>query len=335
MKKTIGFVLAVLFLFNPNMASAKKYYFHEDHLGGASIMTDEDGEVVAEYQYYPYGGTYSEETSGEDFGNSYKYTGQEEDSEIGLYYYGSRYYNPEVTKFMSRDPAVYDERFLEMLRDPQSFNTYAYVRNNPIKYIDPSGEYVVETGGIEDGDTKDSITTAVNDALGIAATWDGIATVSFFQDNFGTTDPSELVGHYTYVGTDYVTDCTDSLDNLNNKHGDEALNHDYGLIRLGVYFRSGGPWDLKNNYSESSTIFGSESKYLSYIYHGRLIRWDAPGNIHYGYVMNKAGYSLNTSLVGGNLASSWLSDDAYDQRMIVHGYHNSWDSSPSVWTSGW
>jgi len=140
MKKTIGFMLAVLFLFNPNIASAKKYYFHEDHLGGASIMTDEDGEIVAEYQYYPYGGTYSEETSGEDFGNSYKYTGQEEDAEIGLYYYGSRYYNPEVTKFMSQDPAVYDERFLEMLRDPQSFNTYAYVRNNPIKYIDPSGE---------------------------------------------------------------------------------------------------------------------------------------------------------------------------------------------------
>ena len=140
MKKTIGFVLAVLLLFNANIASAKKYYFHEDHLGGASIMTDEDGEIVVEYQYYPYGGTYLESISDEDFGNSYKYTGQEEDSEIGLYYYGSRYYNPEVTKFMSRDPAVYDERFLEMLRDPQSFNTYAYVRNNPIKYIDPSGE---------------------------------------------------------------------------------------------------------------------------------------------------------------------------------------------------
>lgn len=332
MKKTLCIVLSVLLLSVPNLASAKKYYFHEDHLGGASIITDEEGEVVAEYQYYPYGEIYSEEISDTEFDNSYKFTGQEEDSETGLYYYGARYYNADFARFMSQDPAVYDERFLEMLRDPQSFNSYAYVRNNPIKYIDPSGEYVVETGEIEDGDTADGITTAVNDALGITTTWDEIAIVSFFEDNFGTTDPADLVGHYTFVGSDYVADCTETLDNLNSKHGNEASDHDYGLVRLGVYFRQGGPWDLK---ARSGTIFSSDSKYLSYIYHDRLIRWDAPGNIHYGYIMNQAGYSLNTSLIGANLVSSWLTDNNYDQHMVVHGYYSSWDSSSSVWSSGW
>ena len=320
MKKTIGFVLAVLLLFNPNIASAKKYYFHEDHLGGASIMTDEDGEIVAEYQYYPYGGTYSEETSGEDFGNSYKYTGQEEDSEIGLYYYGSRYYNPEVTKFMSRDPAVYDERFLEMLRDPQSFNTYAYVRNNPIKYIDPSGEYVVETGGIEDGDTKDSITTAVNDALGIATTWDEIATVSFFQDNFGTTDPSELVGEETWVGTNDVIDITYSLDYLNYYFSQVAEDTGDSALSLAWNYWPGHIWDLKNS---QDPIFGTPNggrQYWAYIYHHNLIRFDSPGNINFGYVWNATGHQLDSALWGANIVQKGFADDPYDQAMIKWGY---------------
>jgi len=315
-------------LFNPNIASAKKYYFHEDHLGGASIMTDEDGEIVAEYQYYPYGGTYSEETSGEDFGNSYKYTGQEEDAEIGLYYYGSRYYNPEVTKFMSQDPAVYDERFLEMLRDPQSFNTYAYVRNNPIKYIDPSGEYVVETGEIEDGDSKNSITTAVNDALGIATTWDEIATVSFFQDNFGTTDPSELVGHYTYVGTDYVVDVTNSLNGLMAAFVQEltSIASGEGTISAWQYmidqFGTGQSWDIKNS---QHPLLGAGTSYNSYIYFGHLIRYDAPGNIAFGMVGYHAKMPLSFLQAGGHYAQliskNPALDDGYDQSMIEAGYN--------------
>ncbi len=138
MKKTFC-VVAVLFLSVAHCNAVDIYYYHEDHLGGASIITDQDGEVVAEYEYYPYGEAYSEEVS-EDFSNNYKFTGQEEDAETGLYYYGARYYGSAVARFMSQDPAVYDERLLEMLYDPQSLNPYAYVRNNPIKYVDPSGE---------------------------------------------------------------------------------------------------------------------------------------------------------------------------------------------------
>ncbi|MBI5414373.1 hypothetical protein HZA38_02555 [Candidatus Peregrinibacteria bacterium] len=67
--------------------------------------------------------------------NDYKFTGQELDPETNLYYYGARYYNPKLGQFASPDPWEGD------LRDPQSLNKYSYVRNNPMKYVDPNGQF--------------------------------------------------------------------------------------------------------------------------------------------------------------------------------------------------
>ncbi|MBI5415119.1 M15 family metallopeptidase [Candidatus Peregrinibacteria bacterium] len=65
--------------------------------------------------------------------NNYKFNGKELDPETNLYYYGARYYNPKIGQFASQDPWEGD------LTDPQSFNKYSYVRNNPLRYVDPSG----------------------------------------------------------------------------------------------------------------------------------------------------------------------------------------------------
>ena len=83
--------------------------------------------------YYPYGDTRLEENS-VDYENDYKFTGKEKDKETGLYYYESRYYDSSLARFASVDPWSGD------LSDPQSLNKYSYVRNNPVKYVDPSGE---------------------------------------------------------------------------------------------------------------------------------------------------------------------------------------------------
>ena len=63
----------------------------------------------------------------------HKFTGQELDSESGLYYYGARYYDPEIGRFISPDSIVQD------YTDPQTLNRYSYCRNNPLIYIDPNG----------------------------------------------------------------------------------------------------------------------------------------------------------------------------------------------------
>jgi RHS repeat-associated protein len=62
-----------------------------------------------------------------------KFTGQRLDSATGIYYYGARFYDPEIGRFISADAIVPD------LANPQSLNRYTYVLNNPLKYIDPTG----------------------------------------------------------------------------------------------------------------------------------------------------------------------------------------------------
>ena len=114
-------------------------FHHSDHLGSSSVDTDEAGDVRSLTDYYAYGevrfSTAAEDPlSDGDYDNPYKFTGKELDDETGLYYYEARYYNAAIGRFVSIDPWGGD------LSDPQSLNKYAYVSNNPVKYVDPSGE---------------------------------------------------------------------------------------------------------------------------------------------------------------------------------------------------
>jgi len=105
-------------------------FYHPDHLGSSTLVTDINGAVVSELEYEPFGSLV------DDSNERYTYTGQEQDVESGLMYYGARYYNPDLAKFVQADPVIGD------IYNPQDLNKYAYVRNNPYKYTDPEGEWV-------------------------------------------------------------------------------------------------------------------------------------------------------------------------------------------------
>jgi len=105
-----------------------KYYYHPDHLGSTSLITDENGEIAEETRYMPFGAVLK---GGND---RFLYTGKEKDS-TNLYYYGARYYDPNLRQFVQPDTIIPD------VYDPQSLNKYSYVRNNPYKYVDPSGHF--------------------------------------------------------------------------------------------------------------------------------------------------------------------------------------------------
>jgi RHS repeat-associated protein len=109
-------------------ATVTTSYYHTDHLGSSSVITDESGDLVERTKYYPYG---SMREGGE--ANKYYYTGKELDMDTGLYYYGARYYHPTFATFTQADTIIPD------VYDPQSLNRYTYVLNNPLKYIDPTG----------------------------------------------------------------------------------------------------------------------------------------------------------------------------------------------------
>ena len=110
-----------------------KTFYHSDHLGSNIAITDATSTVEWDRVYLPYGGDFNDPNF--DFlPNTHQYTAKELDEDSGLYYYGARYYNPSIGRFMSVDPAGGD------LTDPQSWNRYSYTLNNPFKYIDPNGE---------------------------------------------------------------------------------------------------------------------------------------------------------------------------------------------------
>ena len=117
--------------FDENGAVQNKSFYHTDHLGSALAMTDETTTVIWNQNYLPFGEPHGGSGNIE---NSRQYTGKEFEEETGLYYYGARYYHSGLGRFMSVDPAPADPT------DPQSWNRYAYVLNNPYKYVDPDGE---------------------------------------------------------------------------------------------------------------------------------------------------------------------------------------------------
>lgn len=114
-------------------ASGTVNYYFADHLGTARIVTNAAGTVLDDSDFYPYGGERQITSSS---GNSYRFTGKERDTESGLDNFGARYYGSAIGRFSSVDPfTVTPARVI----DPQQLNLYAYVRNNPLKHIDPTG----------------------------------------------------------------------------------------------------------------------------------------------------------------------------------------------------
>ncbi|MFN0116998.1 MAG: FG-GAP-like repeat-containing protein [Elusimicrobiota bacterium] len=124
-------------------------YFQTDHLGSISSVTNENGTVIHELAYAPFGEKIK------NIGTSslkHTYTSQEEDPEIDLQYYNARYYDPALGRFISPDAIVPD------VFNPQTLNRYSYVTNNPVILTDPDGEWVYAAiiigailGGIQGG----------------------------------------------------------------------------------------------------------------------------------------------------------------------------------------
>jgi len=119
-------------------------YIHQDDLTGTALTTASNDSSTGSIRYHPYGSTRSGNVP-----TDRKFTGQRLDG-TGLYYYGARYYDPVIGRFISADTVV------QSFANPQTLNRYSYVLNNPLRYVDPTGR-VVEIGNItltgdEDGD---------------------------------------------------------------------------------------------------------------------------------------------------------------------------------------
>jgi RHS repeat-associated protein len=110
------------------------FYLLSDHLGSTSVVVSQTGVAQAFYYYYPFGDSRSGEFSNL---TRNRFTGQYNDSGLGgtsgLSFFGARWYDPQLGRFIQADTVVPHPS------DPQSFNRYSYVRNDPVRLIDPSG----------------------------------------------------------------------------------------------------------------------------------------------------------------------------------------------------
>ena len=129
-----------------DQAQTKTLFYHGDHLGNATVLVDPAGNLVERSAYHPFGET---RTQSDATQAAYSFTGKELDTEIGLFYYGARYYDPAVGRFISVDP-LYFEQPEKDLADPQKLNLYAYALNNPVQNVDPDGRDVVIAYGVGD-----------------------------------------------------------------------------------------------------------------------------------------------------------------------------------------
>ena len=108
------------------------HYLYTDQLGSVGAISKNDGTLVGELlRYEPFGDARGTQPSSDITDRGF--TGHRENRDIGLTYMSARYYVGEIGRFASADTLVPDPQ------NPQSFNRFAYVNNNPLKYTDPSG----------------------------------------------------------------------------------------------------------------------------------------------------------------------------------------------------
>ena len=106
-----------------------QFYYHPDHLGSSSYITNLDGEVMQHIEYVPYGEVFIEERNN-TWNTPYLFNAKEFDEETGMYYYGARYYEPRLSLWISVDPKA---------SKMPSWSPYSAFFNNSIRFIDPDG----------------------------------------------------------------------------------------------------------------------------------------------------------------------------------------------------
>ena len=127
---------------DPDNYENLQFFYHPDHLGSSSFITNLEGEVVQHIEYVPFGEVFIEERNSV-WNTPYLFNAKEFDEETGMYYYGARYYEPRLSLWMSTDPM--EEKYPD-------YSTYIYAAQNPIAYSDPTG---MEIRGVTKSDAEE------------------------------------------------------------------------------------------------------------------------------------------------------------------------------------
>ena len=164
-------------------ASGNVYYYHYNAIGSTVAITDMTGTPVNRYDYDPFGNLVS---NFESFQNPFRYVGQHGvmDEGNGLLYMRARYYDSSIGRFIGKDPLIFLQDYL---------NPFVYAKNNPMKYMDPSG------------------LLAKNAWNGVKGAWEGILV--FLDSVIGNLLPTVASELYTFISgaATIVEECPEAI----------------------------------------------------------------------------------------------------------------------------
>ena len=178
-------------------APAKVSYLTTDHLGSPRIITDQNGAVISRKDFTAFGEqvTSPQRKDGVD-GNGYDppnvrqdYTGYQKDNESGLEFAQARYYNTGHGRFTSVDPLTASAT----IRNPQTFNRYAYVTNSPYEFVDPLGLSRCNMGRCVQVGGGDWFTSGASSGADLDTTREAAQKNPDSPDRYGILDDSAFV----------------------------------------------------------------------------------------------------------------------------------------------
>lgn len=122
-------------------AGERTLYYHDDAVGSPVVMTDSSGNIIWRADYEPFGDEAVLNETPPDT-NSHRFVGKEVDSETDLHYFGARFYDAELGRFLSTDPVLRLKIPSLALTHPQLLNNYSYSANNPYRFVDRDGRFI-------------------------------------------------------------------------------------------------------------------------------------------------------------------------------------------------
>ncbi|MDE5721885.1 MAG: hypothetical protein K2I30_03995 [Clostridia bacterium] len=306
-----------------------QYFYRRDARGNIIAVLDSSGTVVVKYIYDAWGNHAVVDRNGEDIDdmtnignmNPFRYNGYYYDVETGFYYLKSRYYDPELGRFVSQDSIEY--------ADPETINglnLYAYCANNPVMYFDPTGKFfitilaVLVGAGVAIGAAVGGISAAVNHENIWSGIWKGALVGGLFGVSaatiaigvgilgIGTIGSSILIG--AGVGSAYAL-----ATNLNS----QLSNGGFGSLNmksLGMSWVAGfGVGALSGAMGYVGKIIGSTfGQMLGIALSGKYIIGTLVSKIISTGFLTGAGTLIGGAL-GGYLFSKFINDLATDSGM--------------------
>lgn len=237
-------------------------YVTQDHLGSTRVVTDKDGNVVRRYDYAPFGEdlklaggrTVAQKYSGSDaeMKDKIRFTGKERDGETGLDYFGARCMASPQGRFTSPDGPLVDQH----ATDPQSWNLYGYVRNNPLRLVDEDGFKVNEAAVVRareqikatvaaGGSTMTFVFLGINSGESRYASTATARSISEFSGMYGlgSLDTSATGNTAILPNENFILNAAlgqNAVDQLDTANAIAPLARDAGITNINMITHSNG-----------------------------------------------------------------------------------------------